>query len=47
LFGDFSGGNSILAGIYFPLGSENIIFKTGLEFSSGSSRANSTMMYRF
>jgi len=47
LFGDFSGGFSLLTGIYFPLGSENIIFKTGLEFSSGSSRANTTMMYRF
>ncbi len=48
IFGDFSGGfSSILAGIYFPLGSENTIFKTGLEFSSGSSRANTTMMVRF
>ncbi|MCK5222949.1 MAG: hypothetical protein KAR14_15275 [Candidatus Aminicenantes bacterium] len=47
MLGDFSGETSIIAGIYFPLGSENIIFKTGLEFSSGSSRANSTMMYRF
>ncbi len=46
-FGGFSGGVSVLAGVYFPLGSENIIFKTGLEFSSGSSRANTTMMYRF
>jgi hypothetical protein len=45
--GDFEGGMSVLAGVYFPLGSENIIFKTGLEFSSGSSRANTTLMTRF
>ncbi|MEN8153197.1 MAG: hypothetical protein ABFR75_04180 [Acidobacteriota bacterium] len=48
VFGDFNGDLSILAGIYFPLGSENIIFKTGLQFGGeGSRRANSTMMYRF
>ncbi|MEN8223551.1 MAG: hypothetical protein ABFR36_09885 [Acidobacteriota bacterium] len=47
LLGDFSGGLSIIAGIYFPLGSENTIFKAGLEFGAGSSRANTTMMHRF
>ncbi len=45
--GDFSGNASVLAGIYFPIASENIVFKTGLEFGTGSSRANSTLMYRF
>ncbi len=48
VMGDFSGDISVLAGIYFPLGSENIIFKTGLQFGgAGSRRANSTLMYRF
>jgi len=47
LLGDFSGEMSIIAGIYFPLGSENTIFKAGLEFGAGSSRANTTMMHRF
>ncbi|NQV15456.1 hypothetical protein HQ531_08370 [bacterium] len=49
LLGDFSGDYSILPGIYFPLGMQDIVFKTGLQFvpGSGASRSNITLMYRF
>jgi hypothetical protein len=50
VLGDFSGSPvSVLVGLYFPLGSENIVFKTGLQFTRGigASRANSTLMYRY
>ncbi|MBA7495465.1 hypothetical protein ES702_06052 [subsurface metagenome] len=48
-FEDFEDSWSILPGVYMPLGGENIIFKTGLEFGKGmeSMRANTTLMYRF
>ncbi len=42
---------SVLPGVYMPIGDENIILKSGLEFgkSDGANamRANVTMMYRF
>ncbi|MCF7826962.1 MAG: hypothetical protein K9M55_00270 [Candidatus Marinimicrobia bacterium] len=48
LLGDFEGDVSILPGIYFPLGMQDIVFKTGLEFNrEGASRSNLTLMYRF
>ena len=49
LIGDFDGNISVLPGVYAPLGAENIIFKTGLEFGKdlNSMRANVTLMYRF
>ena len=49
LLGDFSGEYSILPGIYFPLGMQDIVFKTGLEFApdQGATRSNITLMYRF
>ncbi len=48
-FEDFGDSWSILPGIYMPLGGEDIILKTGLEFGKGmeSMRANVTLMYRF
>lgn len=46
--GDFKGGISLLAGIYFPLGAENIIVKTGILIgNSRNERLNTTLMYRF
>ncbi len=49
LLGDFAGEYSILPGIYFPLGMQDIVFKTGLEFApnQGATRSNITLMYRF
>ncbi|MCF7823197.1 MAG: hypothetical protein K9N35_03405 [Candidatus Marinimicrobia bacterium] len=48
LQGDFEGEISLLPGIYFPLGMQDIVFKTGLEFTSdGASRSNLTLMYLF
>ena len=54
LMGSFeeAGDNwSILPGVYMPLGSQDITFKTGLEFgkSDGADalRANVTLMYKF
>jgi len=48
LLGDFEGDVSILPGIYFPLGMQDIVFKTGLEFNrEGASRSNLTLMYLF
>ncbi|MEA3285749.1 MAG: hypothetical protein U9Q77_00025, partial [Candidatus Marinimicrobia bacterium] len=49
LLGDFDGEYSILPGIYFPLGMQDIVFKTGLEFApnQGATRSNITLMYRF
>jgi len=48
LLGDFKGEYSILPGIYFPLGMQDIVFKTGLEFTpDGVSRSNLTLMYQF
>lgn len=48
-FGDYHGNYSILPGIYFPLGMEDIVFKTGIEFSPafGATRSNISLMYRF
>lgn len=46
--GDFGGEISFLPGIYFPLGMQDIVFKTGLEFNrDGASRSNLTLMYLF
>lgn len=46
--GDFNGNISLLAGVYFPLGAENIIVKTGLLIgNSRNERLNTTLMYRF
>lgn len=50
VMGDFSGAPvSVLVGVYFPLGSENLVFKAGLQFTGGigASRMNSTMMARY
>ena len=54
LMGSFedAGDNwSILPGVYMPLGTQDITFKTGLELgkSDGADalRANATLMYRF
>ncbi len=49
IIGDFDGNWSVLPGVYTPLGAENIIFKTGLEFGKNldNMRANVTLMYRF
>jgi len=49
VLGDFEGEYSLLPGIYFPLCMQDIIFKTGLEFSpdNGATRSNLTLMYRF
>ncbi len=49
LLGDLNGDYSILPGIYFPLGMQDIVFKTGLEFApnQGATRSNITLMYRF
>ena len=49
LLGDFSGDYSVLTGVYIPLGSENIILKTGIEIGKGSEhkRLNTTLMFRF
>ncbi|MFC1526873.1 hypothetical protein ACFL6X_08705 [Candidatus Latescibacterota bacterium] len=42
---------SILPGVYMPLGTQDITFKTGLEFGKSdgadATRANVTLMYRF
>jgi hypothetical protein len=48
-FEDFDDSWSILPGVYMPLGAENIILKTGLEFGEDmeSMRASATLMYRF
>lgn len=49
ILGDTEGNWSLLPGVYLPVGAENIIFKTGLEFGSGmkSMRVNVTFMVRF
>lgn len=50
VMGDFSGAPvSVLVGVYFPLGSENLVFKAGLQFTGGigASRMNSTLMARY
>lgn len=49
LLGDFNGDYSVLTGVYLPLGSENIILKTGIEIGKGSEhkRLNTTLMFRF
>ena len=49
LLGDTAGKWSLLPGIYFPLGDQNIVFKTGLEFGKdlNSMRANATLMVIF
>ncbi len=49
VLGDLNGEYSILPGIYFPLGMQDIVFKTGLEFAPGQGviRSNITLMYCF
>lgn len=49
LLGDFDGEFSVLGGFYMPLGSPNIIFKTGLQVGkkAESLRMNVSLMYRF
>jgi hypothetical protein len=49
ILGDFEGGYSFLPGIYFPLGMQDLIFKTGLEITpdQGVTRSNLTLMVRF
>lgn len=39
--------SSILPGVYFPLGSEDTVFKTGIEFGKDNIHVNATLMYRF
>jgi len=47
--GDFEGSYSILPGVYFPLGMQDLVFKTGLEFVPGEGvmRSNLTLMVQF
>ena len=47
--GDNEGQVSLLPGIYFPLGMQDIVFKTGIEFvpGAGATRSNLTLMYLF
>ncbi len=49
MLGDGNGDWSLLPGVYFPLGDQNIVFKTGLELGRGmrSLRANATLMVVF
>lgn len=49
LLGDMNGNWSLLPGVYFPLGDQNIVFKTGLELGKdmNSIRANATLMVIF
>lgn len=49
ILGDFDGTQTILPGIYIPLGSENMSLKTGIEWepSGDSLRANITFLFRF
>lgn len=49
LLGDTEGNWALLPGVYLPIGSNNIIFKTGLELGKNleSMRANVTLMIRF
>lgn len=50
-FEDTADNWSILPGVYMPLGAENIVLKSGLEFGKADGadamRANATLMYRF
>jgi len=47
LLGDFDGGWSLLPGVYFPLGNQNTVLKTGLELGNESIRMNATLMLLF
>jgi hypothetical protein len=49
LLGDFDGDFSVLGGVYVPINSQNIIFKTGIQVGKNSEhqRVNVTLMYRF
>jgi hypothetical protein len=50
-FEDTADNWSVLPGVYAPLGADNIVLKTGLEFGevdgATAMRANATMMYKF
>ncbi len=47
--GDFEGNITFLPGVYFPLGMQDIVFKSGIEIDpeDGAVRSNLTLMYRF
>ncbi len=49
ILGDYEGAIAFLPGIYFPLGMQDIVFKTGLEFTpgTGTTRSNLTLLYQF
>jgi len=49
ILGNYAGDITFLPGIYFPLGMQDIVFKTGLEFNPGSGviRSNLTLLYQF
>ena len=50
-FEDTADNWSILPGVYMPLGAENIVLKSGLEFGRADGatgmRANATLMYKY
>jgi len=50
-FADTADNWSVLPGVYMPLGTQNIVLKSGLEFGKADGadamRANVTLMYRF
>lgn len=48
-FDDFEESWSVLPGVYFPVGDDNLVFKSGLEFGKGmeSMRLDATLMIRF
>ena len=50
ILGDFKSGDiSVMPGVYMPLGAENIILKTGVEFgvNNDSLKVNGSLMYLF